>query len=288
MKPLFMWAGGKTRLIKKYKEQQVLPETFGSYIEPFVGAGAMFIWAYNKNPKAKFVINDSNASIMSIYEAVRNDVDAFMERVDELSNEYLPLSREDRKVFYYRIRKEHAFDFEGWTKTEEAATLYFLMKTGFNGIWQINKNTNGRFGTPSGLLNHKDKVYDKENVLQWNRALQNCKLMTGDFRGTISEATPDSYIFLDPPYRGSFTQYGVDFDDDLQKSVIKFVNDLTSLGAFVMMSNRDVGDGFFEARQGTNNIIYFDVTYTAGRRKKNEDGTHSAKKAREILMIGEK
>lgn len=286
MKPLFMWAGGKTRLLKKYKEQDVLPETFDSYIEPFVGAGAMFIWAYNKNPKARFVINDLNASIMSIYEAVRNDVDAFMKRVDELSNEYLPLTKEDRKVFYYKIREQHAFEFDNWNKTYEAATLYFLMKTGFNGIWQINKNTNGRFGTPSGLLNHKDKVYDKENVLEWNKALQNCKLMTGDFRDTMSEASRGSYVFLDPPYRGSFTQYGVDFDDDLQKSVIKFVNDLTSLGAFAMMSNRDVGDGFFESRQGTNEIIYFDVTYTAGRRKKNEDGTHSAKKAREILMIG--
>ena len=50
------------------------------------------------------------------------------------------------------------------------------------------------------------------------------------------------------------------------------------------MSNRDVGDGFFESRTGNNRLIYFDVTYTAGRRKKNEDGTHSAKKAREILM----
>ena len=39
---------------------------------------------------------------------------------------------------------------------------------------------------------------------------------------------------------------------------------------------------------GNNKIIYFDVTYTAGRRKKNADGTHSAKKAREILMIGGK
>ena len=52
------------------------------------------------------------------------------------------------------------------------------------------------------------------------------------------------------------------------------------------MSNRDVGDGFFESRLGDNNMVYFDVTYTAGRRKKNTDGSHSAKKAREILMIG--
>ena len=137
-------------------------------------------------------------------------------------------------------------------------------------------------------MNQKDKVYDKDNVLEWSTALQRCTLMVGDFRETLSAATPNSYVFLDPPYRGSFTQYGVDFDDDLQESVIKFLNDLTHKGAYVMMSNRDIGDSFFESRQGNNKIIYFDVTYTAGRRKKNADGTHSAKKAREILMIGGK
>ena len=36
MKPLFMWAGGKTRLIKKYKAKEVLPVSFGSYVEPFL------------------------------------------------------------------------------------------------------------------------------------------------------------------------------------------------------------------------------------------------------------
>jgi DNA adenine methylase len=286
MKPLFMWAGGKARLIKKYESQSILPDNFKTYIEPFVGAGAMFIWAYKKNPDANFVLNDSNKSIMAVYNAVKNDVNSFMERVDCLSDIYMPLDKEDRKQLYYKIRKEHAYDFNKWNATEEAATLYFLMKTGFNGIWQLNKNTNGRFGTPSGLLNHKERVYDKENVLKWHKALQSCKLMVGDFRNTICEVTQDSYVFLDPPYRGSYTQYGVDFDDDLQKSVINFLNYLTAEGAFAMMSNRDTGDGFFELHQGNNKIIYFDVTYTAGRRKKNKDGTHSAKKAREILMIG--
>jgi len=286
MKPLFMWAGGKTRLIKKYKEKEILPESFDKYIEPFVGAGAMFIWAYEKNPNAKFVINDSNESIMGIYRAVKKDTTEFMKHLDNLSDAYLPLNKENRKAFYYELRRQHAFEYEAWGQTQESATLYFLMKTGFNGIWQINKNTNGRFGTPSGLLNQKDKVYDKDNLLKWAKALKRCKLMVGDFQETLSEVTNDSYVFMDPPYRGSFTQYGVDFDDNLQESVITFLNDLTAKGAYVMMSNRDIGDNFFESRQGTNDIIYFDVTYTAGRRKKNKDGTHSAKKAREILMIG--
>ena len=283
-----MWAGGKTRLIKKYKENNVLPRSFGSYIEPFMGAGAMFIWAYQQNPNARFVLNDYNASIMNIYGAVRDDCEAFTARMEELSAAYLPLSKEKRKEAYYALRTEHAFDYEKWSQTEEAATLYFLMKTGFNGIWQINKNTASRFGTPSGLLNQKGKVYDKDNVHEWHLALQHCKLMTGDFGETIGEVKENSFVFLDPPYRGSFTQYGVDFDDEMQNRVIKFLNDLTSAGAYAMMSNRDVGDGFFESRQGNNRLIYFDVTYTAGRRKKNTDGTHSAKKAREILMIGEK
>ena len=271
-------------MIKKYGD--ILPESFDSYVEPFLGAGAMFVWAYNKNPDATFVLNDYNESIMGIYEAIKNDVAPFTQRMDELSAKYLPLEKSDRKAFYYALREEHAFEFDKWTSTEEAASLYFLMKTGFNGIWQINKNTNGRFGTPSGLLNQKDKVYDKDNVMEWHTALQKCPLMTGDFAQTLEKVESGAYVFLDPPYRGCFTQYGVDFDDKMQNRVIDYLNRSASKGALTLMSNRDVGDGFFEDRQGDNKLVYFDVTYTAGRRKKNEDGTHEAKKAREILMIG--
>jgi len=286
MKPLFMWAGGKTRMLKRYGD--ILPESFGGYVEPFLGAGAMFVWAYKKNPDATFVLNDYNESIMAIYEAVKSDVRPFMERMDELSAKYLPLEKGDRKAFYYALREEHAFHYEKWSRTEEAASLYFLMKTGFNGIWQTNKNTDGRFGTPSGLLNQKDKVYDKANVLEWHAALQNCTLMTGDFAQTLDKVESGAYVFLDPPYRGSFTQYGVDFDDAMQNRVVDYLNKSASKGAYTLMSNRDVGDGFFEERKGNNELVYFDVVYTAGRRKKNKEGKHEAKKACEILMIGKK
>ena len=40
------------------------------------------------------------------------------------------------------------------------------MKTGFNGVWQVNRNTNNKFGTPFGLGNQKTKVYDRD-VLNW-------------------------------------------------------------------------------------------------------------------------
>ena len=286
MKPLFMWAGCKNKMLKKY--QPHLPENFDKYCEPFVGGGAMFVWAYKKNPEASFVLNDSNEGVAQIYQAVRDNITEFVARMDLLSEQYLPLSKEKRKDWYYDLRYEHAYDYQKWTQAEEAASLYFLMRTGFNGIWQENKNTNGRFGTPCGLLNQKDAVYDKQNVMDWHKALQQCELMCGDFTETIKKIGRQSncYVFLDPPYRGSFTQYGVDFDDALQEKVIAYLEVAKTLGSYVLLSNRDVGDGFFEKRKGDNKLIKFDVTYTAGRRKKTEEG-FEAKKAKEILMIGE-
>jgi len=283
MKPLFMWAGGKTRLIKKYDTH--LPQDFDNYVEPFLGAGAMFIWAYQQNPDRVFHLSDLNDGIMGIYRSVKDDLENFLARLDELSQPYLLKNKEERKAFYYTIRDLHAFHYKQWPRTKEAATLYFLMKTGFNGIWQVNKNTNGRFGTPSGLLNQKEAVYDRENVLLWHEALKKCKLYCADFKEMQPVVDDSTFVFLDPPYRGSFTQYGVDFDDEIQQSVIDFLNDGVSKGAYCLMSNRDVGDNFFESRVGNNEMVYFDVTYTAGRRKKVEGG-YEAKKAREILMIG--
>jgi len=287
MKPLFTWAGGKNKMLKKYAPH--LPKTFDRYIEPFLGAGAMFVWAYKQNPDAKFVLNDTNESIMQIYQAIKHDVNNFILYVEQLQEQYIPLTKIDRKKFYYEIRHEHAYDYESWHKTKEAATLYFLMKTGFNGIWQINKNCNNRYGTPAGLLTQKSVVFNKDNVREWHKALQRCKLMVGDYNQTLRLANNDSFVFLDPPYRGCFTQYGVDFNDTMQSEVVSYLYKAVSQGSYVLLSNRDIEDNFFIDQLKDNmTIINFDVTYTAGRRKKLDDNTFHAKKAKEILIIGNK
>ena len=74
MKPLFMWAGGKTRLLKKYQESNGLPAKFDSYVEPFLGGGAMFVWAYTTRIQMLLLyLNDSNDSVMNIYRAIASE-----------------------------------------------------------------------------------------------------------------------------------------------------------------------------------------------------------------------
>lgn len=323
MKPLFMWAGGKNKMLEKY--QPFLPNKFSKYCEPFFGGGAMFIWAYKQKPEAQFIINDINEYIVGIYNAIKTDLSDFLDKMDDLEKTYISLSepskdkhkikenkdfekqfkieqkgrydwsqiykeRPSRRSFYFSLREEYAFDYQKWNKTEEAAVLYFLMKTGFNGVWQLNANTNNRFGTPCGLLNQKGSVYDKQNVKLWNKALQNVLIKCGDFKDTVSHVEEDTYVFLDPPYRGSFADYGTQSDDQFQEEVIDFLNVCKNKGAYCLLSNRHIDDNFFIDRLKDNQLEYFDVTYTAGRRKKITEGNEikfEAKKAIEILMVGD-
>ena len=275
MKPLFIWAGGKTKVLKHYAP--FMPTAFETYYEPFFGGGAMFVYVMNTYQPKNVVINDINSDVVNIYKAIKTDLTEFQQRLDSLESQYLPLSKDDRKKFYFDTRHLHAWNYQEWSKTFEAATLYFLMKTGFNGIYQLNKNTNGRYGTPAGLLNQKDKVYDRDVLNWWHNALQNVTIKTGDWKDSVNN-DPNGFFFFDPPYRDSFADYGNGFGDDALTDLLDFA-DAQNL---VFVANR-ADDDWFEDQSRSMNVHYFDITYTAGRRKKTEEG-FAAKKAKEILL----
>jgi len=280
-KPLFIWAGGKNKMLKHYLP--IMPKQVDTYVEPFFGGGAMFCHIVQNYQPKKLVINDVNADIVRIYNSIKNNLPEFLFKLDSYCNVYLPMNKEDRKKYYFEVRHEHAYDYDKWSEAEEAATLYFLMKTGFNGIFQINNNTNRRYGTPAGLLNQKDKVYELDVVKWWNQALQNSEVMSGDWKECLKQVPDEdnTFVFLDPPYRDSFTSYGQTFGDDEQEKLIKYVRSRKLSTAF--LCNRDAEDGWFEERLGKLMMDKFPVTYTAGRRKQTEEG-FEAKQATEVLI----
>jgi DNA adenine methylase len=283
-KPLFMWAGGKTKMIKFYDQSRIMPTTVNRYIEPFFGGGAMYIEVMERfNPKIS-IINDINSSIVKIYQSIKTDYDNFIIHLDRLCVKYLSLNTVDRKTFYYEVRNLHAYHYQNWSTTQESATLYFLMKTGFNGIWQCNQNTNGRFGTPSGLLNQKDRVYDVDVIKYWNNILQSSIILNQDCKSVLSQYpdVDDSFYFLDPPYRGSFTHYSQTFTDQDQTDLLTFAKSVSS-NSRILLCNDDVGDNFFQNQIGSLQIESYNLKHTAGRRKKTDDG-FIAKSVTEIVI----
>ena len=124
-------------------------------------------------------------------------------------------------------------------------------------------------------------MYDKEVVEWWNKALQHTQILSGDWKDCVSYVVDkeDNFTFLDPPYRGSFTSYGQEFGDDKQNELISYVQGQKQ--STVFLCNRDINDGFYD--DINLKIDKFDITYTAGRRKKTEDG-FEAKPAIELLI----
>lgn len=269
-KPLFMWAGGKNKMLKHYAS--IERPKYKTYVEPFFGGGAMFL----AEAPDKAIINDINDEIMQIYSAIRDRPDDFLSKYQSFVNEYFDVATDERKEYYYEQRKKYWSD-------PSVEHLYLLMKLGFNGIWQTCKDSNGLFGTPAGLLNHSKEIQilDEANIREWSARLSNTEIHSSGFdKLSIPE---NSFIFCDPPYRGSFTSYGKDFDDGAQRYLVGWC-ELQAKDSTVWLSNREVeGDDFFEQLLPDSDFHYFDVTYTAGRRKKTEDG-YEAKKAREILV----
>lgn len=254
---------------KKYGEE-FFPPSCDRFVEPFFGTGCVSMWMYERNRDIEIFANDFNTDIINIYQHIQKDVKTFCERVDELQSEYIPLDHESRRKYYFDLRHKHGWEYDNISPEERASTMFFLLKTSFNGIWQINKNTNNKFGTPVGLANEKGFIYSKEDVLDFHNFSQNIYFQSGDFETMKKFVTSDTFLYLDPPYRDCFTQYSEDgFDDRDQERLCDMMNHASNLGAHVSMSNKYHFDNFFESKLNGFDVITHDVKYTAGRGAKD-------------------
>ncbi len=104
-KPFIKWVGGKGQLIDQLDSQ--LPADFGSwenvtYIEPFVGGGAMLFYMLQCYPNIQHaVINDINPDLAICYRTVRDTPEELIESLMDIEKTYLALKTEDgRKDFF--------------------------------------------------------------------------------------------------------------------------------------------------------------------------------------------
>ena len=95
-KPFIKWAGGKGQLISQI--EAYLPQEFDNlkditYIEPFVGGGALLFHMLSTHPNiVRAIINDINPNLITAYKTIREQPKLLIERLTEIEFEYLALS----------------------------------------------------------------------------------------------------------------------------------------------------------------------------------------------------
>ena len=256
-KPFVKWAGGKGQLIEQLEKFIPIDDekVLAKYVEPMVGGGALLFTILSKYNFKSIYISDINEELINAYNVVKNNVDVLIKRLLELQSDFIPMYENGRKHYYYAARgRFNSLNLSDETSIEKAALFIFLNKTCFNGLYRVNKK--GQFNVPMGAYKNPT-ICDAANLRNVSEALKNATIVCGDYalsKSFIDEAT---FVYFDPPYRpisetADFTSYNVYcFDDNEQIRLAKFIDEISSCGAKVMLSNSDPqnidpSDTFFE------------------------------------------
>lgn len=256
-KPFLKWAGGKTQLItdiEKSLPKKITNSKF-TYIEPFVGSGAILFWMLNNFPKLeKAIINDINSDLINTYKTIASNPKELISILKDLQSDFhfLQDNEEKKKEYYYKNRE--LYNTRRTDNTTQAGLFIFLNRTCFNGLYRVNSKN--LFNVPMGSY-RAPTICDEQNILSVSNALQKVELLNGDYTQTLKHATSNTFFYFDPPYKplsqtSSFNSYAKDeFNDAEQIRLRDFCNKLDSLKHKWMLSNSDVKgkdlkDDFFD------------------------------------------
>jgi DNA adenine methylase Dam len=114
-----------------------LPASFGTYIEPFVGGGALF---FHLRP-GRAVLIDTNPELANVYRVIKDDVNGLILSLKKHVND---------STYYYDVRNadRDPCAFKGWSDVERASRTIFMNRVCFNGLYRVNKK--GEFNVPFG------------------------------------------------------------------------------------------------------------------------------------------
>ncbi len=222
-KPILKWAGGKTQMLGELLPK--VPPSYGRYIEPFFGGGAMF---FALQPE-QAVIADSNPELINLYRQVADHVDDVIDQLKKYEN---------TPEMFYAVRGQE------WTmlpEDEAAARTIFLNKTCFNGLYRVNKK--GQFNVPFGKYKNP-KICDEDGLKAASEALRKAEIVCGDYLLILERyAQPGDFVFLDPPYLpiseySDFKRYTKEqFYEEDHVELAKMVKTLHERGCYVILTN---------------------------------------------------
>jgi DNA adenine methylase len=232
-KPFIKWVGGKTKLLPQLTP--LLPPSFNTYHEPFLGGGAMFFHLWNEGklkPQGYAQLSDSNTLLIHTYRMVRSFPDELITRLGEYQAKHSP-------EFYYEVRdglNNHTII----VNVDRAAAFIYLNKTGFNGLYR--ENLQGKINMAIGSYKNPC-ICDPDTILAASQALDSTIL----FRESVGRRSPKAgdFVYLDPPYypvsaSSNFVGYQRHgFTEQDHRKLLQRFDEWASKGVHVMLSNSD-------------------------------------------------
>ncbi|MEX2684711.1 MAG: DNA adenine methylase [Candidatus Sigynarchaeota archaeon] len=240
------WVGSK-RLLKR-RICSLIPRDHDTYVEPFVGSGAVFFFKnstrMNNEPKPSKleVLNDIDALLINFYKVIQDPrtFNEFLERLD--------CTLVSRDLFMeYRQSDWNTLD-----PVERAFRMYYIVKTSFGGLFRFNQE--GKCNSPFASTPDKKArsfLFKKEPLIAAHDRLQGVVLLDLDYAAVLEKYdSPSTFFYIDPPYETDYA-YNKPFDHDALARRCKRLK-----GRFVLSLNSSFSDRFAEFSIETIKVNY--------------------------------
>ena len=272
----FFYVGDKYKLLSQLEEY--FPKDIDRFIEPFCGGGSVFL-----NTKAnEYLLNDIDTYMINLHKylmSYANRQSEFWEEIKKCILEYnlsasfldikVPeeLRKEYKKTYYAKHNKEAYIklrnDFN--VNKDNMMQLYILLIYGFNRMLRFNRK--GDFNLPVGNVDFNYNVVNALNDYFEYVANKKIAFYNMDFQDFIESVNPqkDDFVYLDPPYLITFSEYNKLWNEDSEIRLINYLDELDNRDIRFAVSNvlwhRKRYNGTFNYWAQKYNIVNIESNY---------------------------
>lgn len=237
----FFYVGDKYKLMPQLK--QLMPKNIGQYIEPFVGGGSSFL----NSKGTSYTLNDVDSYVVELHKKIGSYTGRADELFDELFDiiDFYGLSCSYRgicvpeemkkkyvKTYYSKYNKDAYIrmrkDFNA--KKDDFLRLYLLLIYGFNHM--IRFNGKGDFNLPVGNVDFNNNVYQALNNYLEFVGEHEIEFFNMDYISFLEKIKfgKNSYVFLDPPYLISMSEYNKLWNEKKEDELCEYLDLLNDRG----------------------------------------------------------
>ncbi|MDD2446179.1 MAG: Dam family site-specific DNA-(adenine-N6)-methyltransferase [Tissierellia bacterium] len=243
----FFYVGDKYKLMAQI--ERLFPDDINTFIEPFLGGGSVFL---NTNAN-RYIVNDLEANIVDLHKlfySYKDNKEIFIEELIDIIKDYNlscsfigitapeELKKKYVKTYYAKYNKDGYWKMrDSYNNSNDVKLLYLLLIYGFNHM--IRFNNNGKFNLPVGNVDFNNNVYTAINNYMDFISQKNIEYYNMDYRRFISdlEIEKDDFIYFDPPYLLSNSEYNKMWDEEKEEELYNTIDFLVSKGIKFGLSN---------------------------------------------------
>lgn len=237
----FFYVGDKYKLMPQLK--QLMPKDIEQYIEPFVGGGSSFL----NSKGTSYMLNDVDSYVVELHRQIGSYTGKAEKLFEELFDiiDFYGLSCSYRgicvpeemkkkyvKTYYSKYNKDAYIrmrkDFN--ENKDDFLRLYLLLIYGFNHM--IRFNGNGDFNLPVGNVDFNNNVYQALNNYLEFVGEHEIEFFNMDYISFLEKIKfgKNSYVFLDPPYLISMSEYNKLWNDKKEDELCEYLDSLNDRG----------------------------------------------------------